>query len=325
MALVVLCDLVIYRGNGFAGYALLFAATPILLALGSPLPHRGPRLWLVGAMMLALAMRMVWCGSTMVVAGFALLLGFAVALAGLCPYIVETAVFSSQALLAGYEGVIHHVRFVGTIGPPISRIRWLSIALPAIAFLAFGLLFALANPDELAILGERIADFFRMLSAVLVGFTLVVWKIVHNRSFLWLVGAKLWTVALAAYLFLLTPVDAIVMRYNVRRIMAGDPRSSVQISVHPIDAEGLLWLTPLIHCEDTRIREGVLAMLAQRHADARAHAIQRKKDGWTAYQIADQRVLDELDRLSTSWSRYADPVRRNEARDRFDRYAYQWF
>jgi hypothetical protein len=503
LALVVLCDLVIYRGNGFAGYSLLFAAAPFLLALGSPLPHRRPSLLLVGAMMLALAMRMVWCGSSaMVVAGFALLLGFAATLAGLCPYVLETAIFSSQALLAGYEGVIHHGRFLGTLGPPISRTRWLSVVLPAIAFLAFGLLFALANPDELAILGKHIADFFRMLSdwlvqfaptlpevllwivvawvaigflrpvvsrgiveqmargrsaksgaseaaapsmlyaafrnmlwtvillfavylvfdfkklwfqdfpkgfyysgyahggafwltvalglativlsvvfrgellrdprlsrlrrlawvwslenlllavaafhrlyiyigfngmtqmrmvgifgiaAVLVGFVLVVWKILHNRSFLWLVRGQLWTVALTAYLFLLTPVDAIVTHYNVRRIMAGDPAPSVQISVHPIDAEGVLWLTPLINCEDTRIREGVLAMLAQRHADARTMAFQRKEKGWTAYQIADQRVLEQLDRLSSNWSRYTDPGRRREARDRFDRYAYQWY
>ena len=33
--LVMLCDLTIYRGHGFAGYALLFATAPLLLALGA--------------------------------------------------------------------------------------------------------------------------------------------------------------------------------------------------------------------------------------------------------------------------------------------------
>ncbi|MBU4270719.1 MAG: hypothetical protein KKE86_14550 [Planctomycetes bacterium] len=37
--LVVLCDLTIYRGHGFAGYALLMAAAPLLLAVGAPRPR----------------------------------------------------------------------------------------------------------------------------------------------------------------------------------------------------------------------------------------------------------------------------------------------
>jgi hypothetical protein len=36
-------------------------------------------------------------------------------------------------------------------------------------------------------------------------------------------------------------------------------------------------------------------------------------------------VLEELDRFNSNWSEYTDLVRRNEARGRFDRYAYQWY
>ena len=43
LALVVLCDLTIYRGQGSAGYALLFVAAPALLLFGSFRPLDGGR------------------------------------------------------------------------------------------------------------------------------------------------------------------------------------------------------------------------------------------------------------------------------------------
>ena len=61
--LIVLCDLTIYRGAGFAGYALLFLVAPLLLWLSSIRRCRGPGLWIVSAMLAALSFKMVWCGS----------------------------------------------------------------------------------------------------------------------------------------------------------------------------------------------------------------------------------------------------------------------
>ena len=117
----------------------------------------------------------------------------------------------------------------------------------------------------------RMVGIFGM-TAVLVGFLLVIWKIVHRRSFLWLVRRHLWTVAMTAYVFLLTPVDTIVTSYNVGRILAGDPAPSVQISDHPISAEGILLLEPLADAKNPKvpdeIREGVRAMLAERRDQA---------------------------------------------------------
>ena len=72
------------------------------------------------------------------------------------------------------------------------------------------------------------------ISAVLVGFLLVLWKIARNRGFLWLLHRHLWTVAMAVYVYSVIPVDVVVVQYNVHRILAGDPAQSVQISVHPI-------------------------------------------------------------------------------------------
>jgi hypothetical protein len=170
----------------------------------------------------------------------------------------------------------------------------------------------------------RIIGLFGM-SAVVVGFILVLWKIAMNRSFRWLLRRHLWTLAVTAYLFAVTPVDAIWVSYNVRRVLAGDLAPSVQISVHPIDSEGILCLPPLAYCEDEFIREGVLALLAERHAEAEFAERRRRQQGWTTSQLADQVVLDRLGKLRRHWQSYADPSRRATAFQRFKDYAYQWY
>jgi hypothetical protein len=164
------------------------------------------------------------------------------------------------------------------------------------------------------------------MSAVVVGFILVVWKIIHNHDFVWLMRRHLWTVAVAVYLFAITPVDAIVTSYNVRRILAGDPAPSVQITEHSTGAEGVLLLQPLLDCGDATIREGIAAMLAERQADAQLLAAEREQNGWTTYQIADQRLLESLDAPAAKWSKYtADPARGKAAWNRFKDYAYKWY
>jgi hypothetical protein len=503
LLLIVVCDLTIYRGEGFAGLALLFVAAPVLLLVGAPRPIRRSSFWIVGIMLLALAAKMVWCGSALLVAcGFALIVAFAMALSGLCPYVLEVGVFASQTILAGYDGLIHYRRSSNKLSPPVRRGTWLNVALPVAAFVAFGLLFILANPDLLTRFGEKLELFFntvrdwiirfapdvteilfwiavlwtavgllrpvitetlfqeaagdvpprgdvdaepaeavfyapfrntlitvavlfavylvfefvtlwfrefpegfyysgyahegaawltvalglatvvlslifrgrvlgeprlptlrklawiwslenvllavavyhrlyiyigfngmtRMrtvgifgISCVLVGFLLVVWKIVYNRDFIWLMRRHLWALAVTVYLFALTPVDTAVHSYNVRRILSGDPAPSVQISVHPISSEGVLLLRPLLDCQDEIIREGVRAMLAQRREEAGALAQRRQALGWTAFQIADRVVLDGLRRSSPRWAEYADRRKRSEALERFHEYAYQWY
>ncbi|MCH5377089.1 MAG: hypothetical protein JJ992_24260, partial [Planctomycetes bacterium] len=63
VALVVVADMTLYRGHGPAGIALLLVISPILLLLGAPRLFVRPSLWVVGMMLQALAARLVWCGS----------------------------------------------------------------------------------------------------------------------------------------------------------------------------------------------------------------------------------------------------------------------
>jgi hypothetical protein len=170
----------------------------------------------------------------------------------------------------------------------------------------------------------RMVGLFGM-SAVVVGFILVVWKIASRRDFAWLFHRHLWTVAVAAYLYALTPVDALVHTYNVRRVLAGDPAPSVQIGWHPISAEGLLVLHPLVRCEDQAIREGIRALLAERAAELELTAERRAQLGWTATQLADRVLLERLRRVSEDWDEYRDPAASAAAWQSFRKYAYHWY
>jgi hypothetical protein len=163
------------------------------------------------------------------------------------------------------------------------------------------------------------------ITAVVLGLLLVIWKIHRGRSFLWLVRSQLTALAVMVFLFAITPIDWIVSTYNVRRIIAGDPAPSVQISVHPIGPEGIGPLVALLECDDPIIRSGIAAMLAQRCQKVEDHAAQNASLGWTTYQISEQKLLKTLREHRDRWSEYDDATRRSEALSNFYEYAYQWY
>lgn len=494
-ALVALCDLTIYRGHGFAGYAALFLIAPVLLAYGAFQARLGAAVCLVGAMLVLLAAKAIWCGSALLVAvGFSLLAAFAMALSGQMPFVAETAVFVSLTVASGYRRLNDYGRSTAILSP---RRVPLHVILPLWALVAFGTVFILANPDLLASVSEAaeviarrlrellarasigeiafwiaaawisagllvqssgggsavlalgtgspvkpleepselyaafrntlltvivlfaaylvfefrtlwfrefpkgfyysgyahegaawltfalalatvvlslvfrgavlrdpraarlrrlgwiwsaenfvlaVAVYHRLaiyigfngmspmrmvglygMSAVVAGFVVVLWKIGRQHSFGWLIRRQLWTLAIAVYLFALTPVDAIVVAYNVRRILAGDPAASVQISVHPISSEGVLLLEPLLNCDDAILREGIRALLAEREQEAEAAAERRRSLGWTCYQLSDRLVRQDLQANGYLWEKYRDRVAREAALSRFHEYAYQWY
>ena len=170
----------------------------------------------------------------------------------------------------------------------------------------------------------RIIGFFG-ISTVVVGFALVVWKIATDRDFLWLVRRQAWTLALAVYLFALTPVDTIVVSYNVASILAGDSQPSVQLVAHPISSEGVLRLQPLLECDDEMIREGVRAMLAEFDEEAQTLQRRRAREGWTSTQMADRVLLRRLGENRSRWDEYRDRDKRRDTIDAFHEYAYQWY
>ncbi len=166
---------------------------------------------------------------------------------------------------------------------------------------------------------------FLGITAVVAGFVLVVRKITAGHGFLWLVRRQLWVLAFAGFLYAAMPVDALVHRYNVQRILAGDPAPSVQISVHPMNSGGALELLPLLNSDDPIIREGVRAMLAQKALDLRSTLNRRDHLGWTSFQRADQALSQRMEEIHPHWSRYETAEPRHAALRRFHEYAYQWY
>jgi len=501
--LIVLADLTIYRGYGFAGLAALFILAPILLIWGAPQRRGGLMLGVVAAMLLVLAVALVWCGSASQVAlGAALTIAFAMILVGMQPYVIDVFLFAFFTLGTGGAGLMKYLRSLDRSTGLIPRATWLKVVLPLAAVLGFGTLFVCANPDEAKTIGgwlarawnsvwetiyefsptapeyllwlatawiaggllrplvrnsvfavdeistvaemgdERVSSeaalyaafrntlialivlfagylafeyktlwgrvfpkgfyyagyahegaawltlalalatavlsailrgdvlrdprlpglrrlawiwsvenlllavavYHRMniyigfngmtrmrtvgllgMTAVVVGFLLVVWKIMHGRGFAWLINRQLWTLAAAIYVYAVIPVDGLVHSYNVRRIMAGDFAPSVQITVHPIDSGGILVLHPLVNCTDDAIREGVQALLAERAIKGDEIDRQRASQNWTSYQLADRMLLEKLRANKSDWERYLDPVARAAAIERFRSYAYQWY
>jgi hypothetical protein len=163
------------------------------------------------------------------------------------------------------------------------------------------------------------------ISTVVLGFGLVVWKIVHNRNFTWLIQRQLWALAGAVYLFVLTPVDAIVHSYNVRQVLSGDLAPAVQISVHPISTEGYLVLHPLTGCNDVLIRDGIQALLAERFIKEQQLVAERESLGWSAWQMSDSLLLAQLQNTKGEWERFLDDGKREAALKKFRDYAYQWY
>lgn len=502
LLLVVLADVTIYRGHGYAGAALWFALAPLGLALGAPRPSGRWSTWVIGGMLVVLAGKLAWCGSDSLVAvGLVWLVALAVSLSGRKPYVLDVLVYAIQVPVAGGVGLARYAHATKRWDRGAPRGGWLTVVLPLVAIGVFGTIFVLANPDLMTSLGAKIrqvfdavwkwvADFglnwtevvfwlivawavagllrplvrqsvfaglgrpslgmpeqetsaesplyaalrntllavivlfavylvfefktlwFRTfpkgfyyagyahegaawltvalalatgvlslvfrgrvlrdprlpglrrlawiwsglnlllalavyhrlliyidfngmtwmrtvgligMTAVVVGFVQVVWKIARQHSFVWLVNRHLWTLAIAIYVLAVLPVDMLVHRYNVRRILAGDLAPSVQIIVHPISAEGVLVLPDLMQSKDPIIREGIRALLAGWAEDMETLERQRVEQGWTSYQGADRVLLRQLRARQSQFQAYRDPEKRGEAIIRFHDYAYQWY
>jgi hypothetical protein len=167
-------------------------------------------------------------------------------------------------------------------------------------------------------------------TTVVAGFLLTLWKIHRRRRFLWLVRRDLWAVASAVTLYAVTPVDWLIHKYNVQRVMAGDPAPVVEITEHPVSAEGLLVLEPLLDCDDPIIQKGVAAMLTIEQQKLRSgrpgSSRAAKTDHWTTRQWSVDALRERLEDTAIRREALIESDEDiSEVFQKFRTYAYQWY
>lgn len=164
------------------------------------------------------------------------------------------------------------------------------------------------------------------ITAVVVGLLLMLRRLVRGHDFRWLVQRYVWTVGLAILLYLVLPVDMLAHGYNMRRVLGGDLPPVVQLVAHPIDSGGALVLPALIDADDPIIRDGIRAMLADRHLAIRKNVHEQRTRGWTAFQLSDVWLKQHLDELEPYWSTLLEEQeQREQLLKRFHEYAMQWY
>ncbi len=160
---VILGDLALYSGGGFAGFAAFFLLMPGLFYLGVP-RHRAIRhAWILLALLVVLALRLLWLGTpATAVAGVLLLVGFALALAGLPPHILEGFTLAIASLFGGIARLIFYSRNTRKTTRQVTKasLAWI---VPAAALAIFGGIFILANPAVRDAVGEWFDRAFRDL------------------------------------------------------------------------------------------------------------------------------------------------------------------
>ena len=188
--------------------------------------------------------------------------------------------------------------------PRLRRLAWI--------WSAENMLLALAVYHRLAIyIGFNGLTYMRMVglfgtTAVVLGFAVVVVKVVRGYDFGWVIRWELAALALVMYVFAVTPVDAIVHRYNVRRIVSGDVAAALPMCVLEIDSEGMLCLLPLLDSANPTVRDGTKALFALRESAAEALSNRRRTLGWTSFQWADRRLLETMRAHADRWADFTN-------------------
>ena len=171
------------------------------------------------------------------------------------------------------------------------------------------------------------------ISAVVIGFVLVMIRIRRHYNFTWLVQRQLLALFCVITVYCVLPIDVLIHTFNVRQILQGDLAPSVQITEHVVDNDGCLVLTPLLGCDDSIIRNGIAALLVQRHTALHGRfnpTASVEMPDWTARQLADEflyaHIADEMKKRPQQFAEFRrNAARRDQAWDIFREYAYQWY
>ena len=168
-------DITLFRTLGFAGPAVWFAIVPVFFWGKSASRVKRLPLLIATALLLLVALRLVWLGSVVnVISGLVLTIAIALASNDRVPRVVEGVVFAMRVCvdgclrIGGYRSDQNdpaarrsldqsgHTGKEGErIDPSIYALGWI---FPVIAICVFGAIFVFANPDLFRWVSERLAS-----------------------------------------------------------------------------------------------------------------------------------------------------------------------
>jgi hypothetical protein len=170
--IIVLSDLTVFRGEGYAGYAAMLIGVPLLVLAGAARRRTVGVMWLMLLFLSLVVARLVWCGSPgALVTGSFLAVCVVMAQSGRPPWVLHAAVFASRMFAAGHRALIEYSGLLARWSPQVPRTGLLSIAFPAATVIVFGVVFTLANPDLLATVSRELERLTTALQKWLIDFS----------------------------------------------------------------------------------------------------------------------------------------------------------
>lgn len=158
MGLVVAADFGIYRSEGFAGPAILFAIAPVLIVVGlRRLKGSRSALLFIGLLTFAVAARQLWCGNNLATAcGIYLLAAFSLQGIAIAPMPLVTIGYLAQLAPVGLKR-LWRSRSITPSAEPKNHFERLarSTLTPMFLLIVFSALFILANPDLARMVEKR--------------------------------------------------------------------------------------------------------------------------------------------------------------------------
>jgi hypothetical protein len=161
---VILADVTIYHGAGFAGLALLVTGLSLLLLFGMTGVRYRPVTGLFGGLIILAAFKLFWCGfvSTFL-CGLFVFAAFGLLLSGQPLWFWGVFAYLFQAVRSGGQGFADYAAAIRKQHGIPSKFQALSVIVPIFAVLVFGTIFVFANPDLCGQIREWLQNFFNNL------------------------------------------------------------------------------------------------------------------------------------------------------------------
>lgn len=137
----------------------------------------------------------------------------------------------------------------------------------------------------------RIVGLYGIL-LIVVGLSVMVWKVGRSQSFMWIIRRDLLAFWAALVILALTPRDTICWKYNASRVMDGDLKPLALLTVQKISPEGYPPLLRLLDHREAWVREGVAAFLGRYSERLFSESV----PNWTGWQGAHTWARWELRR-----------------------------